>query len=142
MQRLAYRSSHFESNRHKLEKSLENHVLSLLFRDSTKTSTTSTLHANKTLNNQSVKLHNENKLRIKFYLPVSQENNRFDDDKLWNWVERLKQIFACHIKQCQSIQCHCIRDCVYNGEIQIRLVRTEIPILVFSFCIKYECNSN
>jgi hypothetical protein len=71
------------------------------------------------LYNQSVKLRNDNKLWIKFYLPVCQENNRFDDDKLWNWIERLKQIFVCHIKQCQSIQRQSIGDCVYNGEIQI-----------------------
>jgi hypothetical protein len=94
------------------------------------------------LYNQSVKLRNDNKPWIKFYLPVCQENNRFDDVKLWNWIERLKQIFACHIKQCQSIQCQSIGDCVYNGEIQIWLFRTEIFIHVFPFCIKYECNSN
>lgn len=44
----------------------------------------------------------------KNYLPISQEYNRFYYNKLWDWIEWLKQILACHIKQSKHIESHCI----------------------------------
>jgi len=55
----------------------------------------------------------------KNYLPISKEYNRLYDNKLRDWIEWLKQILACHVKQCKSIESHCIRECIDDGEIQV-----------------------
>lgn len=76
------------------------------------------------------------------YLPICHKDNRFNHDKLRHRVEWPQEVTASHIEKRQGIQCNRVRDSVDYGDVQIRLVHTEVTACVFPLCIEYEGDHN
>lgn len=87
---------------------------------------------------------NQHKPRVdvKIYLPIGKKDDRLNDHKLGDRIERLEKISARHVKQNKRVQSHRVGYGVDDGKIEIRLVRVKVPILVLPFCVEHKCYSH